>query len=63
VLDCSFYTTQNLESTVLKQSGFGSLGFYLIGTLYLCYGTFSILSSAIFKRLGTIQCLVIGGTS
>ena len=43
--------------------GFGNLGFYTLGCVYLTSGITSLFSGAMFNRLGVKLCLLIAGTT
>ena len=53
-------TTQNMLSKILKDSGFGNLGFYSLGLYYLAFGFAGFLSSPIIKKFGDRKILGIG---
>ena len=54
-------TVQNLMSDVEDQNGFGSLGYTLLGILYLFQCLGSIVSAAVVKKLGIRQTIILGG--
>jgi hypothetical protein len=60
LLYCAFFTTQNLESTVLDKDDLGSLGFYLVGIIFLSLTPAALGSSAVVKKWGNKKCLFYG---
>ena len=44
----------------MRDSGFGSFGYYLLAIIYLCVALCSFIGPAILKRIGTKKCLILG---
>ena len=61
VLFCAFFTCQNMASLVLKEDGLNDLGFYILAVLYFSIAVSSMMSTALWKKLGTYKCLILGG--
>lgn len=61
VLFCAFFTCQNMAALVFKDDGLNKLGFYILAVLYFSIAVSSIMSTALFKKLGTYKCLILGG--
>ena len=45
----------------MRDNGFGSFGYYLLGIVYLCISLSSIVGPAVLKRIGLKRCLILGG--
>ena len=60
ILYTALYSCANLQSTVLKDDGFGQLGFYILALLYLAMVFGAIVSTAVINKYGTKVCLVAG---
>ena len=61
VLYIPFMTVQNLLSEVQKESGNGSLGFWLLAVLYLFQMIGSIISAAILDKISQRTTFLLGG--
>ena len=53
--------TINMSSQVMMDDGFGNLGFYTVGLVYLMGGVTGFFAPSIVNRLGNKVCLVIAG--
>jgi len=59
----AFNSSQNIQSLIMEQDGFGKLGFYSLGVQAVFQGLGSLLSTAIVHRLGSLKAsMVIGAT-
>ena len=56
-----YMVVQNLISDVESENGFGSLGFILLGIIYLFQCVGSILAPAIIAKFGMRKSVVAGG--
>lgn len=54
-------SSANIQSVIMEENGFESLGFYILAVLYLFMGIGSLLSTAVINKFGTRFCLVMGG--
>ena len=52
--------TQSVISQVLADSGFGNLGFFAEGLMFLTFGLLSFVSAPQIDYLGYKGCLVLG---
>ena len=50
-----------MMSLVMSKNGFGNLGFYALGVLYIAWGLGSIIATAVMNQIGYRMCMVIGG--
>lgn len=55
-----FNTAQNLASNVLKDLGFGNMGFYSLAFLYLTFSLSCFVASAIVNKIGERVSMVSG---
>ena len=55
LLFISFNTCQNFATKVLKDDGFGNLGFFSLAILYLFFAIFSFFSAAIVRKIGSLR--------
>ena len=60
ILFVAFFSTQNIQTVIMKENGLGNMGYIMLATLYLFIGVGSIFSTAIQKRFGIRNCLVAG---
>ena len=60
LLFCVFNTSQNLASEVLDDLGYGDLGFYSLGALYLSFSLFCFAATPIVKKWGERSAMTIG---
>ncbi|CDW89920.1 major facilitator superfamily protein [Stylonychia lemnae] len=57
----AFNSSQNLQSLVMQEDGFGQMGYHILATLYLFMGLGSIFSTAIINKFGSRKCMMMGG--
>ena len=57
----AFNSANNIETTILDESGYGELGFVILAVLYISMGIGSLLSAAVIKKFGSKWCLIMGG--
>ena len=60
IMFAAFFSTINITTQVMRDSGFGSFGYYLLAIIYLCVALCSFIGPAILKRIGTKKCLILG---
>ncbi len=59
----AFNSSQNIQSLIMEQDGFGKLGFYSLGVQAVFQGLGSLLSAALVHKLGSLKTsMVIGAT-
>ena len=63
LLYTAYFSTANVLSLVLQQNGYGSLGFYSVGMVYISWGIGGIFSTTIVKRLGPKLSIFLGSFS
>jgi hypothetical protein len=51
---------QNIISQVLKDDGFGNLGFYALGVMYATFGVCSMFANVLIKKFGYRLSFFIG---
>ena len=54
-------TIQQLMSQILMVDGFGDLGFYTLGILYLAQMIGAVVATKITSSIGIAKTLVLGG--
>jgi MFS family permease len=61
ILNIPFMTVQNLLSELQKNNGFGALGFWLLAVFYLFQMLGSVISAAVFDKIGMKSTFFLGG--
>jgi hypothetical protein len=61
LLYMAFNSCSNLQSSMMDEDGYGSLGFYILAVLYFFSGLGSLMSTALIHKIGTKGCLLLGG--
>jgi MFS family permease len=61
ILNIPFMTVQNLLSELQKANGFGALGFWLLAVFYLFQMLGSVISAAVFEKIGMKSTFIFGG--
>jgi len=56
----SFCTVQNIVAAAYDQNGYGSLGFYTIGMIYVFFAAGSLLCPSLIEQLGAIKSMTWG---
>ncbi|CDW84340.1 major facilitator superfamily protein [Stylonychia lemnae] len=56
----AFNTAQNIQSEALEDDGFGKLGFWSIGILYLSIMVGCFFSTAVQNKIGDVKCMALG---
>ena len=57
----AFNTCQSFAPKIMKDDGFGSLGFMGTATLYFCFAFASFFSTAIVAKVGKIKLTLMMG--
>jgi MFS family permease len=57
----AFNSSNNIESEIMNNDGFGDSGFLILGVIYLSMGIGSLISTALINKFGTRFCLFVGG--
>ena len=60
IMFVAFFSTINITTEMMRDSGFGSFGYYLLAIIYLFMALSSFVGPAILKRIGTKKCLILG---
>jgi hypothetical protein len=53
-------TAANLLSQIMRDNNYGNLGFYSMGTMYLCFGMSSFFSAPVLACLGDKYSIAFG---
>ena len=60
LLFSAFYIVRGVAAEVLVDNGFGNLGFYSVGVLFIAFAVFSFISSNVVAKCGDRLALVGG---
>ena len=59
ILFTSFELASSLSGHIMRENGFGNIGFYALAIRYLVFGFSSFFTLSIVKRFGTKRCFVV----
>ena len=59
-LFCALFATQNIQSQMLEDDGYGKLGFYSNAAAFLAIAFGSIISTGVMSKIGDVNTMILG---